>query len=222
MNKNTRRLTITALLAGLTFLLGLTPIGFVPNPIMPVLSLTLMCLPIIIGTIMEGLKMGLLLSLVFGVTSLFKAIGLTMAPDPLGTYLLQVSTIKTLIIIFIPRLFIPISTWLVYKAINGESKMRQRVATGVAAFVGSVTNTVLFLGALYLVFLPEIAELSAAFTGMEGIVGYSVTPNTLFNVYLFLAGINGLPEAIVAVVLCVPIVYALNKIKKKSIRNMER
>ena len=212
----TRKLAIAALLAALTFLLGLTPIGFIPNPVLPVLSLTLMCLPVIIGTITEGLGMGLFLSLIFGVTSLFKAIGLTMAPDALGTYLLQISVVKTLIIIFIPRLIIPVTTWLVYKAIQGESRIRQQVATGVAAFTGSITNTVLFLGATYLLFLPQIGDIAMAFAGMESIIGFSVTPDTLFRVFAFLAGINGVPEAVVAVVLCIPIVYALKKLQKKN------
>lgn len=218
MNTKTRKLTITALLAALTFVLGLTPIGFIPNPILPVLSLTLMCLPVIIGTIMEGLGMGLVLGFIFGLTSFFKAIGLTMAPDLLGTYLLQISVIKSLVVIFIPRLIVPVTTWLVYKAVKGESKIRQQVATGVAAFTGSVTNTVLFLGVLYLIFLPEISEVALAFEGMEAIVGHSVTPDSLFSVYAFLAGINGVPEAVVAIVICIPIVYALTKLKGKGKR----
>ncbi len=221
MNSKTRKLAITSLLAALTFLLGLTLIGYPPNPLLPVFSLTLMCLPVIIGTIVEGLKTGLLLSLVFGITSYLKAIGFTLVPDALGTLLLGINALKTLIVIFIPRLLIPVTTWFVYKAITGESKIRQRVATGVASFVGSITNTVLFLGAVYLLFLPEVGEISGFLAPLGSIVGFEITTDTLFSVYAFLGAINGLPEAIVAVLLCVPIVWALTKSKNKRFKKTE-
>lgn len=212
----TRKLAITALLVVLTFVLGLTPIGYIPNPVLPVLSLTLMCLPVIIGTITEGLKTGLILGFVFGITSFLKALGVTLAPDALGTLILSISVVKTMVVIFIPRLIIPIMTWLIYKAIARESGRSQRVAAGIAAFMGSVTNTVLFLGALYLLFLPQVGEIAGFLSGMSAVVGFDVTANTLFGLYAFLAGVNGLPEAVVAVLLCIPVVWAVQKQKGKK------
>mgnify|MGYP001159106604 CR=1 FL=1 len=215
-NGKTRKLAITALLVVLTFVLGLTPIGYIPNPILPVLSLTLMCLPVIIGTITEGLKTGLVLGFVFGVTSFLKALGITMAPDALGTLILGISVVKTMVVIFIPRLVIPVVTWLVYKAFARESKGSQRIATGMAAFAGSVTNTVLFLGALYLLFLPQAADIAGFLSGLSAVTGFEITAGTLFGLYAFLGGVNGLPEAVVAVLLCVPIVWAIQKQKSKK------
>ncbi len=215
-NGKTRKLAVTALLVVLTFVLGLTPIGYIPNPILPVLSLTLMCLPVIIGTITEGLKTGLILGFIFGITSFLKALGITLAPDALGTFILSISVVKTMAVIFIPRLIIPVITWLVYKAIARESKRSQRVAAGVAAFAGSVTNTVLFLGALYLLFLPQVNEIAGFLSGMSAIVGFDITANSLFGLYAFLAGVNGLPEAVVAVLLCVPVVWAVQRQKGKK------
>lgn len=209
MNRKTRKLTIAALLAAICFVLGLTPVGYIPIP--PV-SMTLLCLPVIIGTVTEGLGVGLLLSIVFGITSFFKAIGLTMVPDPLGTYLLEISTIRTIAVIFIPRLLIPVTTWLIYRSITGVSGKRRKIATGIAAFVGSVTNTVFFLGAMYLLFLPEIDKVAA---------GFETTPDLLFGVLAGLGAVNGLPEAVVAVLLCVPIVWAITKSKNKRITSAE-
>ncbi len=209
-SSKTRKLTITALLAAICFILGLTPAGYIPIP--PV-SMTLLCLPVIIGTITEGLGVGLLLSVIFGITSFFKAIGLTMVPDPLGTYVLQISVFKTLIMIFIPRLIIPITTWLVYKAMPKQTNLGHKVATGVAAFTGSITNTVFFLGALYLLFLPEIDKIAA---------GFETTPDLLLGVLAGLGAVNGLPEAAVAVILCIPIVWALTKSKNKGIKETEK
>jgi len=203
-NTKTRKLTITALLVALTFLLGLTPIGYIP---IPPISMTLLCLPVIIGTIMEGLGAGIWISLAFGLTSLFQALGITLVPSPLGTFLLEISVVRTIIVVFVPRLLIPVVVWIVHKAITGESKVRQRVATGIAAFAGSITNTILFLGALYLLFLPELETLAAAF---------GATPETFGGVLVGIGAINGLPEAAVAVLLCVPIIWALSRSRNKG------
>lgn len=205
MNKGkTRKLAVTAMLMAITFLLGLTPVGYIPIP--PV-SMTILCLPVIIGTVLEGLGTGLWIGFAFGVTSLFQALGITLVPSPLGTFLLQISVVKTLLVIFIPRLLIPVTTWLTYKAFSGETKARKRVATGAAAFIGSITNTVLFLGLLYVIFMPEMDTLAAAF---------EATPETFAGVLAGIGAINGLPEAALAVLLCVPIVWALQRQKGKK------
>ena len=207
MHNNLRRFVTTALLVAVCLLLGLTPVGYIP--IGPV-SLTLMCLPVIIGTITQGFKTGLALALVFGFTSLFSALGITLAPSLLGTTLIGISVVKAVIVIFIPRLIIPMTTWLVYNAIARRTPKRQKLAVGAGAFVGSLTNTVLFLSVLYLLFLPEIGDLSAAF---------GTTPELFGGVLAGIGAINGVPEAVVAVILCIPIVMALNKFNKSKLEN---
>lgn len=207
MHNNLRRFVTTALLVAVCLLLGLTPVGYIP--IGPV-SLTLMCLPVIIGTITQGLKTGLVLAFVFGMTSLFSALGITLVPSLLGTTLIGISVLKAVIVIFIPRLIIPITTWLVYNAIARRTPKRQKLAVGAGAFVGSLTNTVLFLSILYLLFMPEIGDLSAAF---------GTTPELFGGLLVGIGAMNGLPEAVVAMVLCVPIVAALKKYNKSKMES---
>ena len=132
-------------------------------------------------------------------------------PTALSQFLFALSPLKTVVLVFVPRMFVPVTAWLVHKAITGESKARRGAAVGIGAFAGSLTNTVLFLGALYLLFLPEIGELSAAF---------GTTPELLGGVLAGIGAINGLPEAVVAVVLSIPIVAALRKFEQnKQIRS---
>lgn len=197
----TRVLTTTAVLAAICLLLGLTPIGYIP---IPPIEITLMCVPVIIGTIMLGLRSGLILGFIFGLTSLLT---IFIRPSLLSQFLFSLNPLKTIMLVFIPRMVIPITTWLVYKAFNKDTKVRANVATGVAAFIGSMTNTVLFLGVLYLLFLPEVEQLSAAF---------GATPESFFGVLAGIGAINGLPEAAVAIILSIPIIYALSKIKRKQ------
>jgi len=196
-----RRFIITSLLVAICLLLGLTPVGYIP---IPPIEITLLCIPVIIGTITEGLGVGVVLGFFFGLTSFLQ---IFIKPTALSQLLFAISPLKTVILVFVPRLLVPVTTWMVYRAINGESRMRQRAATGAGALVGSLTNTVLFLGALYLLFLPEIGQVAEAF---------GTTPQLLGGVLCAIGAINGLPEAVVAVLLCVPIVWAIQKQKSKK------
>lgn len=206
MKNKTRRLTATALMAALTLILGLTPVGYIPIP--PV-TMTLMCIPVIIGTITQGLSSGIVLGLIFGVTSLLKALGISLVPDAFGMWLLSGYPLIAILTIFIPRLLIPVVTYAVYRLIarGQEAGARQKVSVGIAAFAGSITNTVLFLGFLYIFMMPYADALAEAL---------GVTKPALFGTIAGIGAINGLPEAAVAVLLCMPILYAVQKIKKKD------
>ena len=87
--------------------------------------------------------------------------------------------------------------------------VRQRVATGVAAFTGSITNTVLFLGAMYLVFLPEAEQLAQAF---------QTTPELLLGAVAIVGG-NKRPARGGGSPCCCasPIIWALQKYVKRGV-----
>ena len=55
---NVGKLALAGVLAAVTFLLGLTPIGIIP---IPPANVTLMCLPVIIGTLTTSLGLGMVL-----------------------------------------------------------------------------------------------------------------------------------------------------------------
>jgi uncharacterized membrane protein len=195
MNTKTRKLTTMALMIALTLILGLTPLGFLTLPIISI-EITLMCIPVIIGTVILGWRMGLLLGLVFALTSLYK--GLT-APTPLLAPLLS----HPLVLypsIFIPRLLIPLATWGVYRA---TQKMPKTVGLGLTAAAGSLTNTVLFLGMTFLLGAQPLAE---TFNMTVGAVGTTLA---------LIVATNGLPEMAAAIVICVPVILALKKVIKE-------
>ena len=207
MNKNTRKFVVASLLVAICLLLGLTPLGYIP---IPPIEITLLCIPVIIGTITEGLGVGLVLGFFFGLTSFLQ---IFIKPTALSQLLFALSPLKTVLLVFIPRLLVPVTAWLAYRAINGESKTRRRVAAGMGALAGSLTNTVLFLGALYLLFLPEIGQVAEAFGS---------TPQLLTGVLAVIGAMNGLPEAVVAVLLCVPVIAAISRLKQRGIKNTEK
>ncbi len=196
MNTKTRRLTTTALMAALTLVLGLTPIGFFTIPFTTI-DITLMCLPVIIGAVVIGWREGLLLGLLFALTSLTKAL---TAPSPLVAALLPYP-LALYPSIFLPRLLIPLVAYGVWRL---TTRLPKALGLSITAAVGSLTNTVFFLGMLYMLGAGPIAEQLGMTTGA---------------VSALLAGVvlsNGLPEAAAAVVLCVPVILALQNVIKKD------
>ncbi len=73
MNKrfDVRKLAIIGILGGISMVLGLTPLGFIP--IGPTRA-TIMHIPVIIGAIMEGPLVGAFVGLIFGIFSIFQAV----------------------------------------------------------------------------------------------------------------------------------------------------
>jgi len=195
INKRTRTLIVTALLAAITFLLGLTPIGYIP---LPTMKITILVIPVIIGVMMEGLSVGLFLGFVFGLTSLLQV----FMGDPLGLYLLNISPLRTVLMIFVPRLLVPVTAYFSFLGVGKLGKVGKKASYLVGAGIGSLTNTFFFLGMLYLLFIPEIADIAAAFGTTEGL---------LLGVIGSIALTNGIPEMIAAMVLTPIICLALDK-----------
>ena len=74
MNHNqTLHIVLTALFIALVLLLGLTPIGLIP---LGFINVTILCVPVIVGTLFLGLKTGLVLGLCFGGVSALSAFGI--------------------------------------------------------------------------------------------------------------------------------------------------
>ncbi|MGI6169846.1 MAG: ECF transporter S component, partial [Christensenellales bacterium] len=182
MNRKTRMMTFNALLMGLMFIMTFTPIGYIT---VGAIQITLMCLPVIIGTLVLGLKSGVFLGFIFGVTSLITAI---ITPVGLTGFLFAHWPYLTIIPIFIPRLLIPVVTHFVYRAISGGREKRQVLSMSTAAIAGSLTNTVLFIGLLIVMFTQPLTE----FLGSS--------PQGVFVLLSTVAVTNGLPEAAAAAI----------------------
>jgi len=205
MNKkvSAKTVALTGILTAIMFLLGLTPIGYIPiGPI----QITLMCLPLIIGTIVCGLGTGLFLGLVFGFTSLIQAL---MGTSALLSPLFAGWPALSCVVIFVPRLVIPVVVHFVYKAFGQN---RAKLGIGVAAAAGSLTNTVLFLLMLGALLGGPLTELISKLG-----LGSSAWP-----FILTVGAMNGLPEAAVAVIVCIPVVVALQKTmgREKKVKNI--
>lgn len=124
-----RRIVITGVLAAIAILLGVTQLGFIPVPNASG-NATIMHVPAIIGGVLEGPIVGLLVGGIFGVFS--------MLQDTTGLF-------RNPLVAVVPRLLIGVTAYFAYV---GLKKVNELLALAVAGVVGTLTNTVLVLGAL--------------------------------------------------------------------------
>ncbi|WP_309241945.1 ECF transporter S component [Brevibacillus daliensis] len=121
-----RKIVIAGVLGAIAILLGVTRIGYIPVPT-PAGNATIMHIPVIIGAIMEGWGVGMIIGLIFGVSSFLNAT-VVLFKDPL--------------VAILPRLLIGVFAYITYV---GLKNFNQYVAIGMAGFVGSLSNTILVM-----------------------------------------------------------------------------
>lgn len=98
-----RKMAIIGVLAAISIMLSMTPLGFIPlGPV----NATIMHIPVIIGAVLEGPLVGITVGLIFGATSLFRA--LTM---PTITSFALINPLVSIL----PRVLIGIVAYYVYK-----------------------------------------------------------------------------------------------------------
>ena len=128
-----RKIVIAGVMSAIAIFLGATRLGFIPW--VSGASLTIMHVPVIIGTVLAGPVVGLVVGLLFGVSSLIQA---AIAPiGPMDTVFVNP------LFSVLPRLLIGPVAWLVYRVLKKPSEILALIAAGVA---GGLTNTVLVLG----------------------------------------------------------------------------
>lgn len=201
MNKQIAKL---GLFTAIILVFGLTPLGFIH---LPMASLTTMHIPVIIGSILFTTKQSIYLGSVFGFVSLIRCFS---TPDAVAMLVLGTNTggfklynlFLILAILFLPRILTGLLANLSYKL---TSKFNQNTALGISAFIGSIANTIFFLGGLYAFAFEATAE---AF-GMAG-----ATPMAFLTMLLGILAFNGVLEAIIAVLVTVSVCKVLLKINK--------
>jgi uncharacterized membrane protein len=198
--KNIHKMVLYALFTAIVLVLGLTPLGFVN---LPIASITTVHIPVIIAAYCFGVKGGALMGFFFGLTSLIRCF---TTPDAVAAIILGADTgfgfynvLLIVMVLFVPRVLTGVLSALSFKGISRFDKSKFG-AMGVSAFVGSMTNTVFFLGGLYIFAYNEAAR---GF-GLE-----NYTPLSFIKVLLGIVAFNGVLEAVTAVVICTAVGKAI-------------
>ena len=184
-----RQITMIGMLSSISIFLGITGLGFIPIP--PVKA-TIMHIPVIIGAIIEGPLVGAIVGLVFGLFSIYQEIT-TMLPTAF--------MFLNPIIAIVPRILIGIAAYYIYTFIKNKFK-KPGVSIGIASLCATLVNTIGVLGLTYIIYAERFANLAGISTSAAGI--------TLATVGVT----NGIPEAIVSAVICIPVILTIKKIKK--------
>ena len=188
-SSKTRRLVLIGALGGISIFLGVSGLGLIR---LPIFSLTIMHIPVIIGALLEGPVVGISVGLIFGLFSMYQNI---TAPG-LTSFIFW-----NPIVALIPRMLIGIVAYYSFKLFKSKIK-NTGVCAGIAAVLGTLTNTIGVLGLTYILNLDQYAQ--AREISREAVAG------TLLTVGLT----NGIPEAIVSALITIPIVVTMLKLKR--------
>lgn len=185
--KNVRQLVVVGLLAGIIVFLGFSGLGFIQ---LPIAKITLVHIPVMIGVLIEGPKVGLILAFIFGASSLYQSM---VAPT-----LLSFAIVDPRVSI-LPRLLIPITCYITYKVIKVKN---ESLRVGLAAMVGSLTNTIGFLGMIFILYIDKYAE------------AYNMAISGAKTAIMSIVYTNGIVEAVVSALITSAIVVAVKKVKR--------
>lgn len=161
-NDNLVNLVTLALLMALIFLMGQTPLGLFRWDFC---NVTLLVIPVAVGTLFMGLKYGVLLGLTFGATSFVSAL---LRPSTLVGTLMGASLPMVIVMTFLPRLMVPVVIHFVHKAMAHKL---EKTGLAVAAACGSLTNTILYLGLMLIFYMICGIDNTAVLTAIGATAG---------------------------------------------------
>lgn len=185
---NTRQMAVVGMLSGITIFLGISGLGFIPLP--TGVKATIMHLPVIIGAIIEGPIVGSIIGLAFGLFSMYQAFTF---PTPFSFWFWNP------VIALLPRILIAFTSYYCYSLFKNKYKS---FGIGLAAVVGTLTNTLGVLGLSYVFYLDRIAST------------LKVSSSAVLKFMLSIGVTNGIPEAAISALITIPVVMSILKMKK--------
>lgn len=185
--KSNLALAQTAVLSAIIIAMTFVPyIGYISYG---ALSITLIHIPVIIGACLIGVKGGIALGSVWGVSCLIKAV--LQPPTPIEGIIF-----KNPLISVIPRILMGLAASLIFKAL----KKHKSIGAALSSLGGCLVNTCLVMGGIYLIYGEKYgADLGIASVNFGGLTNYIVAA----------FGINAVIEIIAAIIITIPVVNAV-------------
>ena len=190
----------TALFIALIILLSVTPLGYIP---LGAINATTIQMPVIIGAVLFGWKKGAFLGGVFGITSLIKN---TVQPNATSfvfspfvpVFGEESGSLWAILISLFPRVMIGVVAAAVFAGLS-KIKINRTFSSAAAGFCGSLTNTILVMGGIYIFFGESYsAAKDIAYNTLMAAVSATITG-------------AGITEAVVSAVVCGAVCTALLK-----------
>lgn len=196
----TRKSVLLALFIGMETVLMVTPLGFIP--IGPIKATTLH-IPVIVISILLGVKEGMILGFYFGLCSLVMS---TFNPTPFSFCFSPFYSIGevsgnfcSVLIALVPRITLGFVSGTLFHVL--QEKMKDTNSILLSSLISTILHTAMVMGGIYLFFGREYAAIS----------GFAY--ETFLNIIKLTICTNGLLEAFMAGFMTLAIYKALQKIK---------
>ena len=207
-NKKTFDIVLTAFFLGIMILMSVVPfLGFIP--IGP-LNATILHVPVIIGSVILGPRLGAFLGTSFGVMSVINA---TTRPSALSFVFSPFIPIigtshgswKALLVALVPRILVGIVPYYVYKFGQRFFKGKTNsIALFLAGIAGGLTNTLLVMNLIYFLFKDSYGQI------------IKKGADQVYGAILAVIATQGVPEAIVAGILTAAVASILLCLRKQN------
>ena len=200
--KDTRWLVSVALLAAIIIVMANTPLGFIP---LPITKATTTHIPVILGAILLGPLAGAILGGVFGICSIVVN---TFTPGPTAfAFSPFMSTtglsgaVKALWVALGCRILLGVVAGWLWIALK-KVRVSDWLALPVTGFVCTILHTLMVMGSIFFLFTQQYAQArNVAMEAVSGLILATVTG-------------NGIPEALLAMVLVTAIGKALLRVNR--------
>lgn len=194
----TRTMVLHAIFISIIMILTFVPfLGYIP--IGP-LRVTTLHIPVIIAGIILGKKSGAIIGFLFGLSSLtVNTISPTVVSFVFSPFIS--GNIMSAVIAIVPRIMIGWIAGFIFFELN-EKNVHEVVGMSISAFIGSLTNTILVLGGIYILFGSSYANA----------IGKSF--QELLPYLIVMVATQGVVEAIVGSIIAVIVSKALLKVVK--------
>ena len=204
--RDTRWMAAVAMFAAIIVVLANTPLGMIP---LVITKATTVHIPVILGAILLGPTTGGILGGVFGICSV---ISNTMTPaltsfafSPFLSTTGVPGAMKALWVSVGCRILIGVVAGWLWKFLR-KRNVNSWASLPLVGFVGSMVNTVLVMGSIYVLFAQQYAAAK------------DVAREAVFGLVMTTVAFNGIPEALAAAVLVAAIGKALLRVTRTQLQ----
>jgi Predicted membrane protein len=163
--------------------LGFIPTGFI--------NITIIHITVIVAAIVLGPKDGAIVGLVWGIGTMIRAF-----TSP--TSIIDTTVFTNPIVAILPRVVVGLVAGWIYLWFKKHTD-KKILGMGLAAAAGSLTNTVLVLGLMRMMYASAMAQ------------AYATQTDLLNKLLLVIVGTNGIPEMVAAIIIAPAISAAILK-----------
>lgn len=149
VTSRTKYLVELALMIAIVVLMAYTPLGYIKTP---VLSVTLLTVPVAIGAAILGPKAGAVLGLTFGATSFINSL---TGQSAFMTLLMGVSPFGVFVTTVVARVLCGWCTGLIFKGLH-SIKATQRISYYASSLACPLLNTLFFMSSLIIFFYGTV------------------------------------------------------------------